>query len=148
MLKLALTLIQLISAIPKLEALFDVLVKAYLFQRYKIDQTLFAEAEQKARQTKDTSELQKQIGKFLLFTGIIILVQGCATGAPVKSLCYLDFVNKVCWVNKAHGEGFTFEEMVKQQEMCESEGGKNIPCWYGIDGVDLQRIHNRLSQGR
>lgn len=142
------TILQIISAVPKLEQLFDLMVKTYIYQKYKIDQTLFGEAEQKARAAQSTKDMQKEIGKFLLWACIVIHVTGCATGAPAKSICILDFNTQMCWTNKETNEGFSFQDMLKQQEMCMSAAGANVPCWYGIDSLDLQRIHERLSQGR
>lgn len=60
------------------------------------------------------------------------------TGAPIQSLCFLDFEAKTCWVNKAEGKGFTFDEMAKAQAVCRAD--KVAPCWYSLTSPDLKRL--------
>lgn len=146
MIQVLLALLKIISGVPSLERIFDVLVRIYLVQRYNIGQLAFRKAERLARSGR-TIELQKEIGKFLV---LALLLASCASpgGAPLTSLCQMDYEVEMCWTDKIHAEGVTFEEMRAQQKKCIKEEGENVPCWYGIDTVDLQRIHSRLSQGR
>jgi hypothetical protein len=73
------------------------------------------------------------------------VLNGCTTvkksGAPLTSLCIMDFESYRCWVNKTQGKGPTFDEMKAQQATCLA--GKDQPCWYGITSPDLKRIINK-----
>lgn len=64
------------------------------------------------------------------------------TSLPPKSLCFLDFINERCWVNKKKGIGPTFEEMEQQQLDCQFN--PSYPCYYGLDSHDLMRIVDKL----
>ncbi len=82
----------------------------------------------------------------LLIRGSIPLVAvsflvGCAS-LPPKSLCFMDFVSKTCWVDRPNGVGFKFEDMADQQIRCHIE--PNTPCWYSLDSHDLTRIVDKL----
>jgi hypothetical protein len=66
-------------------------------------------------------------------------------GTPVKSLCIFDEKFENCWVNKPEGRGFTIEQLREQQAACYRKEG---PCWFGLDSLDLQRVHSKLNQGR
>lgn len=74
-----------------------------------------------------------------------LLIGGCVTtkksGAPLTSLCILDFEAQRCWVNKSEGKGPTFSELKSDQERC--VGDSEFPCWYGINSADLKRIINK-----
>lgn len=78
----------------------------------------------------------------ILLALLVISLTSCTThkGAPLQSLCILDFEAKVCWVNKAHGVGFSFDEM----NGCDS-GGK---CWFAIDEHEIERIFSTLNKGK
>lgn len=69
---------------------------------------------------------------------------GCATavksGAPITTLCILDFEKEMCWVNKGEGKGFTFKAIRESQITCYQ--GKN-ECWYAVDGSGLRRLINK-----
>ena len=90
----------------------------------------------------------------LTFWGLALLttaLMGC-TSHPVKSLCYMDFKGKVCWINKDKKQGISFHMMSVMQDLCSArdENGKlkhpNTSCWYGIDSLDLKRIHDKISR--
>lgn len=82
---------------------------------------------------------------FMLFALVLgaSLITSCSSnslkGAPLDSLCVLDFEARTCWVNKAHGEGYLFEEMSN----CD-EGGI---CWFALSEKDLTRIHSTINKG-
>lgn len=57
-------------------------------------------------------------------------------GKPISSLCILDFEARMCWVDKAHGQGFTFEDMTKEDSV----------SWFGLNQFDLERIHDKLNE--
>jgi hypothetical protein len=66
-----------------------------------------------------------------------LILSGCATapkGAPLSSLCIVDVKAQTCWVDQAHGVGFTFEEI-----------GNQGP-WFMINQYDLERIWSKLNQ--
>lgn len=69
---------------------------------------------------------------------------GCSStpaksGAPIATLCILDFKAKMCWTNKPEGKGFTFKALEESQAACHE--GKN-ECWYAVDGSGLKRMIN------
>ncbi len=72
----------------------------------------------------------------------LFVFTACASSTPVKSLCELDFLNKMCWVDKGNKEGFSFKAMETQQIECAVN--PNIPCLYSIDSYDLNRIYESL----
>ncbi len=140
--KLAQILLAIISLTPKLEKLFDLLVEAYFVQKYNINQENYRDALGEAKRG-NTKKLREEIGKFLPV--LVVILCGCATGAPLKSLCYLDFVAQVCWVDREAGEGYQFSQLAVEQKSCQDFGSR---CWFAITDQDLERIHKRLSQGR
>jgi hypothetical protein len=40
-------------------------------------------------------------------------VANCGSGEKLESLCILNIPDKMCWVDKEAGEGFTFEQIRK-----------------------------------
>ena len=81
----------------------------------------------------------------LALIALFIALTGCSTvkkdGAPLTSLCVLDFEAKRCWFNKSTNEGPTFETMARQHILCVQD--PTVPCYYGINSIDLRRIISR-----
>lgn len=91
--------------------------------------------------------------RFLLYATLFaltpVLFTGCKDqdGEEIKSLCIPNFVDKVCWFNKKEGIGLTFDQLALQQIECKKEN-TNIACYYMIDGHDIKRIADKLSECR
>ncbi len=80
-----------------------------------------------------------------LAASALFWISGCTTaskgnGAPIATLCILDFEKEMCWVNKGEGKGFTFKAIRESQITCYQ--GKN-ECWYAVDGSGLRRLINK-----
>lgn len=82
---------------------------------------------------------------------ILLLLMGCVQ-IPLKSICYMDFKAKKCWVHRDMDIGYDFKNMEMMNEHCSQVSDKgellypNAPCWYAIDSTDFERIQQRLSR--
>lgn len=68
---------------------------------------------------------------------LALSLSNCAThqGKPLSSLCILDFKDKMCWVDKSHGEGYSFKELAESEI-----------SYFGLNQFDLERIHATLNK--
>ncbi len=95
--------------------------------------------------------MRLKLDEWMLIILIVLIVLGscllgCTTagkgkGAPLKSLCLMDYEAKKCWTNKTKGEGYDFDLMKKYQDQCLENA--ELPCWYGLDSDDLKRLINK-----
>lgn len=72
-------------------------------------------------------------------------VSSCRPEGKLESLCIMNFTDKMCWVNKSKGIGFSFQDMAQDQIKCRKEGS-NTACWYAIDADDIERIAKKLNE--
>jgi len=82
----------------------------------------------------------------LILVGFMFVETGCTTiskgnGAPLKSICLMDYDANKCWTSKSKGEGYDFETMKQNTEACLENSEQS--CWYGINSADLKRLINK-----
>lgn len=86
--------------------------------------------------------MQRKMKSKISLVLLVSTLSSCASappeGAPISSMCKLDFEEKKCWVSRTKNIFRTFTDM----NDCHFGG----ECWFAIESADLKRIEEALNK--